>query len=87
MDPRRRARLEELLAERATQGLDPAAERELNELLEADVHFGLDDEFDLAAAAIELALLGDLDEMPRDVRERLSSTGLAWADGMRKDQH
>jgi hypothetical protein len=87
MDPRRRARLEELLAERATQGLDPASDRELNELLEADAHCGHDDEFDLAVAAIELALLGDLDEMPRDVRERLSSTGRAWADEMRRDQH
>lgn len=87
MDPRDRARLEELLAERATQGLDPGSERELRALLAAHPERSNDDRFDLAAAAIELALLGELDEMPRDVRNRLASKGRAWAANMRRDGH
>jgi len=85
MDPRELARLEELLAERATQGLSAGAERELNGLLAK--HPGSpEDRFDLAAAAIELALLGPLDEMPADVRRRISSRGHEWADQMRRNQ-
>ncbi len=78
MNARDRARLEELLAERATQGLDEVAVEELHTLLAASSQND-DDGFDLAAAAIELALLGDLDEMPADVRDRLSLRGRAWA--------
>jgi hypothetical protein len=85
MDSRQRVRIEELLAERATQRLDPAAERELAVLLAAQSGALADDAFDLAAAAIDLALLGELDEMPADVRERLSARGRAWAETMRRD--
>ena len=84
MDPRELARLEELLAERATQGLPPDAERELLDLL-AKSPGSLEDLFDLAAAAIELALLGPLDEMPADVRRRVSHRGHEWAEQMRRN--
>jgi hypothetical protein len=84
MDPRERERLEDLLAERATQGLDPGSERELQVLLAAHPECSNDERFDLAAAAIELALLGDLDEMPPDVRNRLASKGRAWAQALRR---
>jgi len=84
MDPRELSRLEELLAERATQGLSPDAERKLIELL-ARYPGGPEDRFDLAAAAIELALLGPLDEMPADVRRRVSYRGQEWAEKMRRN--
>lgn len=84
MDPRDRVRLEELLAERATQGLDAESARELEVLLAAHPESAGDDRFDLAAAAIELALLGELDEMPEDVRHRLVSKGRAWARSIRR---
>jgi hypothetical protein len=83
MDPRRRARLEELLAERATQGLGPIEERELAGLLSAHPGEADADRFELAAAEVELALLGHLDAMPPVVRERLSATGRAWVQSRR----
>ena len=86
MDSRDRARLEELLAERATQGLDAASERELQALLATGAGSVEEEQFDLAAAAIELALLGELDEMPQGVRNRLATKGRAWAETMRRDE-
>ena len=85
MKSRDRARLEELLAERATQGLDPARARELAGLLAAGAGSVEEDQFELAAAAVELALLGELDEMPQDVRDRLATQGRAWVETMRGD--
>jgi predicted TPR repeat methyltransferase len=84
MDPRDRARLDELLAERATQGLDAESRREFEALLAPHPEAVEDDRFDLAAAAIELVMLGELDEMPEDVRQRLASKGRAWARSMRR---
>lgn len=81
MNARDRARLDELLAERATQGLDGVATEELRALLAASAQ-GDDEGFDLAAAAIELALLVDLEEMPARVRDRLVLRGRAWARSM-----
>lgn len=85
MESRDRARLEELLAERATQRLAPAAEDELHTLLAAGEGSVDEDQFELAAAAVELALLGDLDEMPQDVRNRLATKGRAWVEAMRRN--
>jgi hypothetical protein len=87
MDPRDRVRLEELLAERATQGLDAESARELEALLAAHPLSVEDDRFDLAAAAIALVMLIELDEMPEDVRHRLASKGRAWAETMRDRGH
>jgi predicted TPR repeat methyltransferase len=77
-------RTHELLSERATQGLDAADERELAALLGVQDAGHDHQEFDLAAATIELALLGELEEMPADVRRRLSNRGKVWADAERR---
>ena len=62
-----RRRLEELLAERATQGLAPAEERELQALLAASPEIDVDG-FDVAAAALSQATLDELEPMPRHLR-------------------
>ena len=60
----------DLLADRATGSLDPAARAELDALLTQ--HHDLDDDsMDLAAAAAALALMGDLDPMPAGLRGRV----------------
>jgi hypothetical protein len=66
----RRERLEELLAERATEALDEAAEAELARLL---AEFPGADEFgyERAAAAVWLAAGPAVAEMPRAVQERI----------------
>ena len=81
MTARDRIRLEELLAEQATQGLDGVSAAELRDLL-ARVPHGDDDGFELAAAAIELAMLGELEQMPTGVRDRLRQRGRDWARSM-----
>lgn len=59
-------RRDELLADRATVGLDEAGRAELDELGGAD-----DDSFDLAAAAFELATLGPLPALPDELAQRV----------------
>jgi len=81
MNARDRARLEELLVDRATQGLDGVAAEELRALLVASSRID-DDGFDLAAAAVELAMLGELEEMPPSVRNRLRLRGREWVRSM-----
>lgn len=71
-EPRRAAdRLDELLVARATEGLAPAEQRELERLLaerpEADA-----EGYERAAAAIALAALGAPGALPAAVRERLA---------------
>ncbi|QJW92701.1 anti-sigma factor [Frigoriglobus tundricola] len=67
---RSRDRLEELLATEATQPLTPAEESELDALLAA--HPGADaDGFELAAAAIHLALAGSPEPLPTALAEKL----------------
>ena len=67
---RSRDRLEELLATEATQPLSPAEESELDALLSA--HPGIDSEgFELAAAAIHLALSGPPEPLPNALAEKL----------------
>lgn len=87
MNARDRSRLEALLAERATQGLAPDADRELVVLLAANPEARDDERFDLAAAAIDLASLGELEEMPQSARERLASMARAWAEEMRRERN
>lgn len=85
MNARDRARLQELLADRATQGLDCVAAEELRALLAASSRID-DDGFDLAVAAIELVMLGELEEMPAGVRDRLRLRGREWVRSM-PDRH
>lgn len=65
------ARVQELLVDRATEGLDPERERELENLLPHCPD--LDPEsFELAAAAIELAYITAEEPLPETLRERLA---------------
>jgi hypothetical protein len=73
-----RARLEELLGIEATQGLAPAEATELDALLAAFPDQD-PDAFELAAAAVHLALLGPLEEMPAALAEKLYLTAVALA--------
>jgi hypothetical protein len=74
-DPRR-ARLQELLGTEATQGLSPAEANELDTLLalfpEEDA-----DGFELAAAAVHLAMIGTPEEMPTRLAEKLHLAAVA----------
>jgi anti-sigma-K factor RskA len=74
-DPRR-ARLEELLGIEATQGLTPAEATELDRLLEAFPDEDPDG-FELAAAAVHLALAGAPGEMPPALAEKLHLAAVA----------
>lgn len=70
-------RLQELLATRATQGLDGAGHHELKQILL--VHPEWDDEgFDLAAAALDLALQHEAPDIPRALKQRLESMARTW---------
>jgi len=70
-------RLQELLAMRATQGLDAAECRELEDILK--VHPDWDDEgFDLAAAALDLALQSPPPELPTALQQRLQAQARSW---------
>lgn len=82
-----RARLDELLADRAVQGLSAAEESELRELL---ARCGPVDEHatDRAAAALLVALSTQTraatgHEMPAGLRDRLRTMGQEWASGVR----
>ena len=77
MRPVSRRRLQELLATRAVQGLDAAQTRQLQQILKG--HPEWDDEgFDLAAAAIDLALQRQLPEPPAALKERLTARARTW---------
>ena len=75
-DPRR-ARLESLLASEATQGLTPAEATELDTLLDAFPDEDPDG-FERAAAAVHLALAGELEEMPSRLVEKLHLATMAF---------
>ena len=72
-----RQRLVELLVERATVGLDEAAQRELVDLQRGKA--GLEDQaYELAAAAAHLALLqGPLEPLPAHLRRRIEQSAAA----------
>jgi Anti-sigma-K factor rskA len=74
-DPRR-ARLEELLGMEATQKLTSTEESELDALLAVFPHEDPDG-FELAAAAVHLALIGAPEEMPPRLAEKLHLTAVA----------
>jgi hypothetical protein len=75
-DPRR-ARLESLLATEATQGLTPAETDELDTLLAAFPDEDPDG-FELAAAAVHLALVGSSEKMPSRLAEKLHLATMAF---------
>jgi hypothetical protein len=77
-DARRRARLEELLGIEATQGLSPSEANELDALL-AVFPDEDPDAFELAAAAVHLALSPPPEEMPTALAERLHLAAVAFA--------
>lgn len=66
------ARAQELLAQRATEGLDAAGHAELERLGVADI-----DSFDLAAAAVEISTLELHDEMSSALEEAIVAQGMA----------
>lgn len=74
------ARLAELQADRAVQGLTPAQDAEMRSLLGQD-DLCDDESLDRAAAAAELAMSGEVGtvEMPSEIRQRLLRAGEAWA--------
>lgn len=95
LTPAARERLLEILADRATQGLAPLEEAELNTLLaeargdgdapDPSLDLGFDWSLDLTAAAYELSCLeAPLAAMPADVRDRLLASGEAWCRGERE---
>lgn len=73
-----RARLEELLGTEATQPLSAAEEAELGALLDAFPDQDPDD-FELAAAAVDLALSGPSEPLPAALAEKLYLTAAAVA--------
>jgi hypothetical protein len=74
----RRARLQELLGIEATQGLSPSEANELDALLAAFPDED-PDAFELAAAAVHLALSPPPQEMPTALAERLHLAAVALA--------
>ena len=60
-------RLEELLVLRATQALDDETRRELDQLLTAQMDL-TGEEFDRAAAAVDLLSMQEFEPMPASVR-------------------
>lgn len=70
-------RLHDFLADRATVGLDADAQRQLRTLLQ--VHPDADDDsFEVAAAALYLALAGTSEAAPPALRLRLEKQGQDW---------
>jgi hypothetical protein len=77
MSTARDERLLDLLAARATEGVDADAQRELSSLLQGQSEVDADG-FDLAAAALYLAIAGATEEAPPELRARLERQGRAW---------
>ena len=77
-----RARLQELLGTEATQPLSAAEEAELDALLAAFPDQNPDD-FELAAAAVHLALVGAPEALPTAVAEKLHLTAVAMTPAAR----
>lgn len=72
-----RQRCLELLADRATGDLDVARRLELDTILRQHPEWD-DDAYELAAAALDLALAGQAPAMPDSVRQRLVATSRSW---------
>lgn len=70
-------RLEELLSLRATMGLSHVEAAELERIMSSHPEVQMD-ALDLAAAALELALLAEVEPMPESVRSKVMSAADAW---------
>jgi len=81
MNGDRESRLQDLLAQRATEGLSAAEAAELSELLAAAGVLDEDVELDSVAATVNLAMLtqADMHAMPDSLRAKLETSGEAWA--------
>ena len=66
----RRQRCEQLLADQATHDLSAAERQELDGILLQNPEWG-DESFELAAAALHLALQPRVEVMPEHLRQRL----------------
>lgn len=71
------ARLQELLADRALQGLDAQELAEMRQLGDSVTDF---DDYSLAAAAVQLAFSGVIASMPSAVRRRLDEDAAGLLD-------
>lgn len=65
-----RERCEQLLADQATHDLSAAEGHELDSILLQNPEWG-DDSFEIAAAALHLALQPQVEAMPEHLRQRL----------------
>ena len=75
-------RLLDLLADRATEGLDPAHNAELERLLRESGAF-TGDELDLAAAALDRAFgASPAESMPVSARQALAASAETWSKGV-----
>jgi len=81
-DDPRHDRLEELLCDKAVQGLSAAEEAELR-LLRADLGMGEDDSIEQAAAAAMLAMTDTAatEPLPAGLRSKLDAKAAAWCRG------
>ena len=70
-------RATELLADRATQGLEKEEWDELRNLLGDSESWGNDD-FDLAAAALSLSNLRAVEPLPAHLREKIAQDAFRW---------
>jgi len=71
MTDERHDTLYDLLTRQAIEGLDPAELVQLKALA-ADLNYELDDSFDLAASAVALACIDDVEPMPASLMAKLS---------------
>lgn len=79
-------RLMDLLADNATEGLDPAQRAELDALLRADADL-TGDEMEIVAAMLDRALApGASEPMPASVRAGLGKQAAVWASGVAPSQ-
>jgi anti-sigma-K factor RskA len=75
-------RLHQLLADRATQGLSAPESAELDRLMqEVWGAAALAEEFELAAAAADLAMCGPFEELPGSIRQSVESRAAEWMQG------
>lgn len=81
-DDPRHDRLEELLCDKAVQGLSAAEEAELR-LLRADLGVGEDDSIEQAAASAMLAMTDPAatESLPAELRSKLDAKAAAWCRG------
>lgn len=82
--PSRRARLSDLLADRAVQGLSAAEEAEL-QLLLADLNLAGDESLELAAAAASVAMIGaERQALSSELRAKLEEAAESFARGQKQ---